>query len=41
VIEYVESEFRADLFRFYTNLKASASSPSAVFQRFPIEIRGE
>lgn len=41
VIEYVESEFRADLFRFYTNLKASASSPSAVFQRFPIEIRDE
>lgn len=37
VIEYVESEFRADRFRFYTNLKASASSPSAVFQRFPIQ----
>jgi GntR family transcriptional regulator len=36
VIEYVESEFRADRFRFYTNLKASASSPTAVFQRFPI-----
>lgn len=37
VIEYVESEFRADRFRFYTNLKASASSPGAIFQRFPIE----
>jgi GntR family transcriptional regulator len=37
VIEYVESEFRADRFRFYTNLKASASSPTAIFQRFPIE----
>ncbi len=37
VIEYVESEFRADRFRFYTNLKASASSPSSIFQRFPIE----
>lgn len=37
VIEYVESEFRADRFRFYTNLKASASSPSTIFQRFPIE----
>ena len=37
VIEYVESEFRADRFRFYTNLKTSASSPGAVFQRFPIE----
>ncbi len=37
VIEYVESEFRADRFRFYTNLKASASSPSSSFQRFPIE----
>lgn len=41
VIEYVESEFRADRFRFYTNLKASASSPSAVFQRFPIETARE
>ena len=38
VIEYVESEFRADRFRFYTNLKASASSPGSSFQRFPIEI---
>ncbi len=37
VIEYVESEFRADRFRFYTNLKASASSPTAIFQRFPIQ----
>jgi GntR family transcriptional regulator len=37
VIEYVESEFRSDRFRFYTNLKASASSPSAVFQRYPIQ----
>ncbi|NQS91944.1 MAG: GntR family transcriptional regulator [Chloroflexi bacterium] len=37
VIEYVESEFRADRFRFYTNLKASVSSPSSIFQRFPIE----
>jgi GntR family transcriptional regulator len=36
VIEYVESEFRSDRFRFYTNLKASASSPTAIFQRFPI-----
>lgn len=37
VIEYVESEFRADRFRFYTNLKASASSPTAIFQRYPIQ----
>jgi GntR family transcriptional regulator len=37
VIEYVESEFRADRFRFYTNLKASASSPTSIFQRFPID----
>lgn len=37
VIEYVESEFRADRFRFYTNLKASALSPTAIFQRFPIQ----
>jgi GntR family transcriptional regulator len=41
VIEYVESEFRADRFRFYTNLKASASSPTAIFQRFPIETGSE
>lgn len=37
VIEYVESEFRADRFRFYTNLKASAFSPTSIFQRFPID----
>ena len=41
VIEYVESEFRADRFRFYTNLKASASSPTAIFQRFPIKSEEE
>jgi GntR family transcriptional regulator len=41
VIEYVESEFRADRFRFYTNLKASASSPTAIFQRYPIETVNE
>ncbi|MFN2113519.1 MAG: GntR family transcriptional regulator [Anaerolineales bacterium] len=41
VIEYVESEFRADRFRFYTNLKASASSPTAIFQRFPIQSMDE
>lgn len=37
VIEYVESEFRADRFRFYTNLKTTASSPEKIFQRFPIQ----
>lgn len=36
VIEYVDSEFRADRFRFYTNLKASAFSQPFVFQRLPI-----
>jgi len=41
VIEYVESEFRADRFRFYTNLKASASSPSSIFQRYPINVEQE
>lgn len=41
VIEYVESEFRADRFRFYTNLKASASSPAATFQRYPINSERE
>ena len=41
VIEYVESEFRADRFRFYTNLKASAFSPASIFQRFPIDMGKE
>ena len=41
VIEYVESEFRSDRFRFYTNLKASASSPTVIFQRFPIKSEAE
>jgi GntR family transcriptional regulator len=34
VIEYVESEFRADRFRFYTHLKLSGASEA--FQRYPI-----
>lgn len=36
VIEYVESEFRGDRFRFYTHLKASADAEASAFRRFPI-----
>jgi len=36
VIEYVESEFRGDRFRFYTHMKASADAEIAAFRRFPI-----
>lgn len=41
VIEYVDSEFRADRFRFYTNLKASAMAQPFVFQRLPVDSRRE
>jgi DNA-binding GntR family transcriptional regulator len=40
VIEYVESEFRADLFRFYTNLKTSAASRMPAFRRLPVSSVG-
>lgn len=36
VIEYVESEFRGDRFRFYTHMRASADVEIAAFRRFPI-----
>ncbi len=41
VIEYVESEFRADRFRFFSSLKVSPSSPVKSFQRFPVQTGGE
>jgi GntR family transcriptional regulator len=41
VIEYVDSEFRADRFRFYTNLKASAHAQPFVFQRLPVGSKHE
>lgn len=37
VIEYVDSELRADRFRFYTNLKLEASADQFVFRRMPVE----
>ncbi len=37
VIEYVDSELRADRFRFYTNLKSDAAMDQFVFRRLPIE----
>jgi len=36
VIEYVESEFRGDRFRFYTHLEASTEKEFKTFQRFPV-----
>lgn len=36
VIEYVDSEVRADQFRFYTNLKLHAPQPDVAFRRLPV-----
>jgi GntR family transcriptional regulator len=41
VIEYVDSEFRADRFRFYTHLKANAMSQPYIFERLPVDSRQE
>jgi DNA-binding GntR family transcriptional regulator len=39
VIEYVDSELRADRFRFYTNLRLQATtSEESTFRRMPVEI---
>jgi GntR family transcriptional regulator len=39
VIEYVDSELRADRFRFYTNLRLqTATSEESTFRRMPVEI---
>jgi GntR family transcriptional regulator len=37
VVEYVDSEVRADRFRFYTNLRSYASQNEFVFRRLPLE----
>ncbi|MFH2103707.1 MAG: GntR family transcriptional regulator [Chloroflexota bacterium] len=36
VIEYVDSELRADRFRFYTNLRLQASLEESTFRRLPV-----
>jgi len=36
VIEYVDSELRADRFRFYTNLRLQSSSEDLTFRRLPV-----
>ena len=41
VIEYVDSEFRADRFQFYTHLKANSFSQQFVFERLPVNTRQE
>ena len=38
VIEYVDSELRADRFRFYTNLRLQSPSNEANFRRLPIHM---
>jgi len=38
VIEYVDSELRADRFRFYTNLRLQAMPEVATFRRLPVNI---
>ena len=41
VIEYVDSEFRADRFQFYTHLKANAPTQPMIFERLPVDSRQE
>ncbi len=36
VIEYVDSELRADRFRFYTNLRLQSASEESTFRRLPV-----
>ncbi len=36
VIEYVDSEMRADRYRFYTNLRLQSGPSSAAFRRLPV-----
>jgi len=38
VIEYVDSEFRADRYRFYTNLRLQTMPDEATFRRMPVNI---
>jgi DNA-binding GntR family transcriptional regulator len=39
VIEYVDSELRADRFRFYANLRLMGAPESVTFRRLPMESR--
>jgi GntR family transcriptional regulator len=39
VIEYVDSELRADRFRFYTNLRLQSARDQATFRRLPIHAK--
>lgn len=41
VIEYVDSEFRADRYRFFTHLKANALTHPYLFERLPVNTRQE
>ncbi len=41
VIEYVDSELRADHFRFYAHLKLRAASSDFVFRRMPVQAASE
>jgi len=41
VIEYVDSELRADRFRFYTNLRLQARPEEATFRRLPVHLANE
>jgi len=38
VIEYVESELRADRFRFYTNLRLQSAPDDFTFRRLPVDL---
>ncbi len=39
VIEYVDSELRADRFRFYANLRSQGEPESVTFRRLPVDYR--
>jgi len=41
VIEYVDSELRADRFRFYTNLQLQTSAANAAFQMVPLQLEAD
>ena len=40
VVEYVDSEVRADRFRFFTNLRLLATTEEFSFQRLPLRVAG-
>jgi len=37
VVEYVDSELRADRFRFYTNLRSQSAPEESTFRRLPVD----